>query len=314
MFLLKLIMKSVIIGMMPNDKKIIANYLDYLKYNKNYSDKTILNYKLDLEDYFKLLESEGIEYKDVTYDILMNLFKHYEEKKLSNKSVSRHIIAIRGFYKYLVLENIMQDNPFNMVSLPKKEKKLPRYLTYNDLLEIFHGLELKTPYDIRDRLILELLYATGVRVSELVDIQIPDIDFSNQSIRIFGKGKKERIVYYNDVVKHLLEKYLKVYPKINKKREDYLFLNQQGGKLTTAGISYIINKVIEKISFEKHITPHMLRHSFATHLINNGCDLLTVQELLGHSSISTTGIYTHVTLDQVKEVYRNCHPRGEKKN
>lgn len=297
-----------------HDNKIIDNYLDYLKYNKNYSDKTILNYKLDLEDYFKLLEVEGITYKDVTYEILMNLFKHYDDKKLSNKSVSRHIIAIRGFYKYLVLENVIKDNPFNMVSLPKKEKKLPRYLTYNDLLEIFHGLELKTPYDIRDRLILELLYATGVRVSELTNIKISDIDFTNQSIRILGKGRKERIVYYNDVVKDLLSKYLKVYQELNKKGEDYLILNFQGDKLTTAGISYIINQVIKKISFQKHVTPHMLRHSFATHLLNNGCDLLTVQELLGHSSISTTGIYTHVTLDQVKEVYKNCHPRGEKKN
>lgn len=297
-----------------NDNKIIDNYLDYLKYNKNYSDKTILNYRLDLEDYFKLLEVEGITYKDVTYEILMNLFKHYDDKKLSNKSVSRHIIAIRGFYKYLVLENVIKDNPFNMVSLPKKEKKLPRYLTYNDLLEIFHGLELKTPYDIRDRLILELLYATGVRVSELTNIKISDIDFANQSIRILGKGRKERIVYYNDVVKDLLSKYLKVYQELNKKGEDYLILNFQGDKLTTAGISYIINQVIKKISFQKHVTPHMLRHSFATHLLNNGCDLLTVQELLGHSSISTTGIYTHVTLDQVKEVYKNCHPRGEKKN
>ncbi len=297
-----------------NDNKIIDSYLDYLKYNKNYSDKTILNYKLDLEDYFKLLKVEGITYKEVTYEILMNLFKHYDDKKLSNKSVSRHIIAIRGFYKYLVLENVIEDNPFNMVSLPKKEKKLPRYLTYNDLLEIFHGLELKTPYDIRDRLILELLYATGVRVSELTNIKISDIDFANQSIRILGKGRKERIVYYNDVVKDLLSKYLKVYQELNKKGEDYLILNFQGDKLTTAGISYIINQVIKKISFQKHVTPHMLRHSFATHLLNNGCDLLTVQELLGHSSISTTGIYTHVTLDQVKEVYKNCHPRGEKKN
>ena len=299
---------------MDSEIKIINDYLDYLKYNKNYSDKTILNYKLDLEDYFKLLSKEGITYQDVTYDILMNLFNYYSDKNLSNKSVSRHIIAIRGFYKYLVLENKISNNPFNMVSLPKKEKKLPRYLTYNDLLEIFHNMEIKTPYDLRDRLILELLYATGVRVFELTNIKVSDIDFSNQAIRIFGKGKKERIVYYNDVVKELINKYLKIYPEINKKGEEYLILNYQGDKLTTAGISYIINRVITKISFQKHVTPHMLRHSLATHLLNNGCDLLTVQELLGHSSISTTGIYTHVTLDKVKEVYKNCHPRGEKKN
>ncbi len=296
-----------------NNKKVIDEYLDYLKYNKNYSDKTILNYKLDLEDYFKLLDREGIKYKDVTYDILMNLFQYYETKNLVNKSVRRHISAIKGFYKYLTLEGTIKDNPFNLVSLPKSAKKLPRYLSYNELLEIFHSLEIKTPYDLRDRLILELLYATGVRVSELTNIKLSDIDYSNQSIRILGKGEKERIVYYNDVVADLLKDYLKDYQELNKKGEDYLVLNYHGEHLTTAGVSYIINEVIKKISFNKHVTPHMLRHSLATHLLNNGCDLLTVQELLGHSSISTTGIYTHVTLDEVKKVYQNCHPRGEKK-
>ena len=201
-------------------------------------------------------------------------------------------------------------NPFNYVSSPKKEQKLPRYLTYSELLEIFNSLELKTNYDLRDRLILELLYATGIRVSELVNIKISDIDLSNQSIRILGKGKKERIVYYNPVVEALLKKYFQIYRELNKKQSNYLFLNHYGDNLTTAGISYIINQVIKKISFKKHLTPHMLRHSFATHLLNNGCDLLTVQELLGHSSISTTGIYTHVTIDHIKDVYYNSHPRS----
>ena len=250
----------------------------------------------------------------MTYEILLNLFNHYEEKSLANKSIRRHISSIRGFYKFLVLEGRIKANPFSEVPLPKKEKKLPRYLSYEDLLEIFHGLEINSPYDLRDRLILELLYATGIRVSELVSLKKNDIDFNNQSIRIFGKGRKERVVYYNDVVANLLRDYLKIYNEMNKNNLDYLFLNHQGGCLTTAGISYIINQVIKKISFKKHVTPHMLRHSFATHLLNNGCDLLTVKELLGHSSISTTGVYTHVTLDHIKDVYKNCHPRGEKKN
>ncbi len=299
---------------MDKDSKIIKEYLDYLKYNRNYSEKTIENYELDLKDYFNLLKKEGINYQEVTYDLLINLFEHYKKANLSNKSIRRHVSAIKGFYKYLVTFNIIKINPFLKVSLPKKEKRLPRYLTYDDLLEIFHNLEIKTNYDLRDRLILELLYATGIRVSELVAIKLEDIDFNNQSIRVFGKGSKERIVYYNDVVKNLLIKYLKVYKELNKKQLDYLFLNYQGEKLTTAGISYIINQVIKKISFEKHVTPHMLRHSFATHLLNNGCDLLTVQELLGHASISTTGIYTHVTIEEIKQIYKTCHPRGEKKN
>lgn len=290
--------------------EIINKYLEYLKYNKNYSDKTIQNYELDLVDYFHFLKKESLEYKEVEYEDLRYLFSHYENMNLSNKSIRRHISSIKGFYKYLCLEGIIKSNPFIYVSLPKKELKLPRYLTYEELLEIFNSMEIKDSYDFRDRLILELMYATGIRVSELINIKVTDIDFSNQSIRILGKGSKERIVYYNDVVKKLLDKYLKVYKELDKKNTNYLILNQKGDKLTTAGISYILNKVIKDISFNKHITPHMLRHSFATHLLNNGCDLLTVQELLGHSSISTTGIYTHVTFDHIKDVYYKCHPRG----
>ena len=289
---------------------IINKYLDYLKYNKNYSDKTIKNYKLDLKDYFHFLEQESLNYQEVTYEDLRYLFKHFESLKLSNKSIRRHISSIKGFYRYLTLENKVLDNPFLYVSLPKKESKLPRYLTYEELLEIFQEMPLKTNSDLRNRLLLEFLYATGIRVSEIISISISDLDFFNQSVKILGKGKKTRIVYYNDVVKKLLEKYLDIYPKLNKKDLQYLFLNQKGDPLTTSGVSYIINQVIKKISFKKHITPHMLRHSFATHLLNNGCDLATVQELLGHSSISTTGIYTHVTLDHIKDVYYKAHPRS----
>ena len=290
--------------------EIVEKYLSYLEYNKNYSLKTIENYRLDLNNYFEFLKKESLDYKEVEYQDLRYLFEYFDSKKLKSKSIRRHISSIKGFYKYLVLNGLCETNPFMYVTLPKKETKLPRYLTYNELLEIFNSLELITNYDLRDRLILELLYATGVRVSELINIKISDIDISNQSIKILGKGKKERIVYFNDVACNLLNKYFGIYNSLNKKNLDYLFLNKKGDKLTTAGISYILNKIIKKVCFNKHITPHMLRHSFATHLLNNGCDLLTVQELLGHSSISTTGIYTHVTLDHVKDVYYKAHPRG----
>ncbi len=290
---------------------MIEKYLEYLKYNKNYSDKTIENYRIDLEDFFSYLKRENLDYTEVSYEDLMGLFDHFEKEKLAGKSIRRHISSLKGFYKYLNRENKVSINPFNYVSLPKKETKLPRYLNYEELLEIFHSMEINNNYDLRNRLIIELLYATGVRVSELVNILIKDINFTNQSINVLGKGSKERIVYYNDVCKKILDEYLNIYDEINPKKVEYLFLNQKGNKLTTQGISYILNQVLKKISFQKHITPHMLRHSFATHLLNNGCDLLTVQELLGHSSISTTGIYTHVTLDHIKEVYYQTHPRNK---
>ena len=290
--------------------KDLEKYLDYLKYNKNYSDKTILNYELDLKDYFNFLKVECLDYKDITYNDLMPLFKHFETNKLTNKSIRRHISSIKGFYKYLVNNEIVNANPFIYVNLPKKEQKLPRYLTLSEMLSIFDKMEIKTNYDLRDRLILELMYATGVRVSEVINIKVYDIDFYNNSIKVLGKGSKERIVYYNEVVRDLLSKYMSIYDSLNKKNLEYLFLNQKGDKLTTKGISYIINQVIKKISFNKHITPHMLRHTFATHLLNNGCSVTTVQELLGHSSIGTTGIYTHVTFDHIKEVYYKTHPRN----
>lgn len=290
--------------------KDLEKYLDYLKYNKNYSDKTILNYELDLKDYFNFLKVECLDYKDVTYNDLIPLFKHFETNKLTNKSIRRHISSIKGFYKYLVNNEIVNSNPFIYVNLPKKEQKLPRYLTLSEMLSIFDKMEIKTNYDLRDRLILELMYATGVRVSEVINIKVYDIDFYNNSIKVLGKGSKERIVYYNEVVGDLLSKYMSIYDSLNKKNLEYLFLNQKGDKLTTKGISYIINQVIKKISFNKHITPHMLRHTFATHLLNNGCSVTTVQELLGHSSIGTTGIYTHVTFDHIKEVYYKTHPRN----
>lgn len=290
--------------------KDLEKYLDYLKYNKNYSDKTILNYELDLKDYFNFLKVECLDYKEVTYSDLMPLFKHFETNKLTNKSIRRHISSIKGFYKYLVNNEIVNANPFIYVKLPKKEQKLPRYLTLSEMLSIFDKMEIKTNYDLRDRLILELMYATGVRVSEVINIKVYDIDFYNNSIKVLGKGSKERIVYYNEVVGDLLSKYMSIYDSLNKKNLEYLFLNQKGDKLTTKGISYIINQVIKKISFNKHITPHMLRHTFATHLLNNGCSVTTVQELLGHSSIGTTGIYTHVTFDHIKEVYYKTHPRN----
>ena len=292
--------------------EIVEEYLKFLKYNKNYSDKTIENYRLDLNNYFNFLNQEHLDYQDILYDDLKFLFSYFDKLKLSSKSIRRHISSIKGFYKFLVMKKIISNNPFIYITLPKKEIKLPRYLTNDELLNIFHDIEIKTNYDYRDRLILELLYATGIRVSELVNIKLSDINLENDSIKILGKGNKERIVYYNKVVGKILDRYLKIYRDLNVKNSDYLILNQKGDKLTTAGVSYIINEIIKKISFNKHITPHMLRHSFATNLLNNGCDLLTVQELLGHSSISTTGVYTHVTLDHIKNVYEKCHPRGEK--
>ncbi len=287
----------------------LEEYLKYLEYNKNYSVNTIVSYRDDITEFLNYLNREGLSLYDVKYSDLRFLLGYYDSIHLKNLSVRRKISSLKGFYKYLCRNNKVEDNPFSYVVLPKKEKKLPQYLNYNEMLEIFDTIDTSNLLGLRNRLIMELLYATGIRVSELVNIKIKDIDNSERSIVVTGKGDKTRIVFFNEITKKCLEKYILV-SKENR-TSDYLILNNNGRKITTRGIRLIINKVIRDTSIIKHIHPHILRHTFATHLLNNGCDLLTVQELLGHVSISTTGIYTHVTREHVKDVYYHTHPRSK---
>lgn len=296
---------------MKNENKDLELYLEYLKYNRNYSDHTIISYQNDILEYFTYINQEYLNYRDIEYNDLHGLLIFYEKKGNSSRSVRRKISSLKGFYKYLVRNDRIKENPFIYLSLPKTEKKLPQYLNYNELLEIFDCIKINDVFDLRDRLIMELLYATGVRVSELVNIKKNDISLSNREIRILGKGNKIRMVYFNEVCLKYLKLYLEEIGKIDKKNSDYLILNHHGNQITTRGIALIIDKIIKQTSILKNISPHVLRHTFATHLLNNGCDLLTVQELLGHSSISTTGIYTHVTRDHIMDVYYHNHPRGK---
>lgn len=294
--------------------KYLESYLDYLKYQKNYSDYTVLSYKNDIEEYLEYLNRETLNFKDVEYsDIRFYLMYLKEEKADNNSSIDRKLSALRGFYKYLANEKIVKSNVFSLVNGPKKEKKLPRYFEYNELEELFSVPDVMEATGQRDLLLLELLYATGVRVGELTNIKVKDIDLSSKSILILGKGNKERVVTYGDYCEEALKMYLNDgYIRLNLKREEYLFLNKNGGKLTERGVRYILDQIIKKTSLNKNISPHMLRHSFATHLLNEGCDLTTVQKLLGHESIKATQIYTHVTTDRLKEVYYNSFPRAKK--
>ena len=288
----------------------LENYLKYLKFNKNYSDNTIISYEEDILEYLEYLDRECLKLYDVRYSDIRFLLEYYNSMKLKNISIRRKISSLKGFYKYLCRLGKIKDNPFSYVTLPKKEKKLPQYLNYNEMIDIFEVIDTSTLLGLRNRLIMELLYATGIRVSELVNIEINLINIDNRSIEVTGKGDKTRIVFFNDITKKILRKYLNESREVRK--TDYLIINQHGKQITTRGIRLIMNKVINETSIIKHVHPHMLRHTFATHLLNNGCDLLTVQELLGHASISTTGIYTHVTTDHIKDVYYHTHPRSHK--
>ena len=294
--------------------KELTSYLEYLKYQKNYSEYTIESYKNDILEYLNYLNREVINFKSVEYsDIRFFLMYLKEEKKDDNTSINRKLSSLRGFYKYLANEGIVKGNVFSLVNGPKKSKKLPRYFEYNELEELFNVPDTNNPLGQRDLLLLEMLYATGVRVGELVNIKVSDIDLGRRNIIILGKGNKERFVTYGEYCEDILKTYLNNGRVIlNIKSSDYLFLNNNGGRLTDRGVRFILDKLIQKTSINKNISPHMIRHSFATHLLNEGCDLLTVQKLLGHESIKATQIYTHVTTDRLKEVYFNSFPRAKK--
>ena len=297
-------------------KKCVEEFLNNLKYQRNYSDYTILSYKEDLNIYEEFLNKEILDFKKVKYnDIRMYLRYLKEEKKEKNSSICRNLSALRTFYNYLITKEITESNPFIYLNGPKKEKRLPRYFEYNELEELFKVPDLKDPFGQRNRLILEMLYATGMRVGELVSIKVKDINVEEGTILILGKGNKERITHFGEYAKDILLLYLEDgYKKLNKNNLDYLFINNKATKLTERGVRDILNSIIKKTDLSKHISPHMLRHTFATHLLNEGCDILSVQKLLGHESISATGIYTHVTTEHLKNVYYNSFPRAKMNN
>ena len=282
------------------------NFYEYLL-TKNYSENTVLSYINDLY-YFYLFVKKDLDL--VKEEDIRDYLEYLNLKKDKSTSVSRKISTFKSFYKFLYLNEYIdkKEYPLSKISYPKTEKKLPKFIYYNDLLEIINESS-KGKEGLRDRLIIEMLYATGVRVSELVNIKINDIDFNNRRIIVCGKGNKERIVYYGEYAMKVLNDYLRGRENIN---NQYLFLNNRGEKLTDRGVRYIIDNIMKNLSVKTHVTPHVLRHTFATDMLNNGCDIKVVQELLGHSSLKTTEVYTHVTNDRLKEVYYRCFPRRDK--
>ena len=293
----------------------IEEFLKYLKIEKRYSNKTIENYSIDLEQFISFLKNINIyNIKDVSYNDLRKYLEYLYEKKYSNKTICRHISSIKSYYKFLLNNNYIKDNPSELLNSPKMEFRLPNYLNIVDLEKVFAIPDTNTKIGKRDILILEMFYSTGIRLSELVNIKISDIDKNNRQIKVFGKGSKERIVFFSIKCLEYLEDYLnnsRIY--LLKKNNDYLFLNNKGCNLSTSGVEYIIKQILKKSGLNIHLTPHTLRHTFATHMLNEGADLMTVKELLGHESISTTGIYTHVSNEYLRKTYLNSHPRAKRR-
>lgn len=285
-------------------------FLNYLKNIRLYSKKTVASYEYDLKDYALFLEKNNLTIKDDNDKTLKLYLNYIYDKKISNKSISRHLSSLRTYYDFLKKENIVTENIFKNVKNPKIEKNIPNFISRDKLNEIFTSFN-DSNLDIRNRLVIELLYATGLRVGELVNIKIKDIDFGAQSIKVLGKGSKERYVFYNNTTKEVLKKYLVVRKKLQKKENDYLLLNDKGTPIKEASVRKIIQTTLMKCGIKSKITPHTFRHTFATDLLNQGLDLVNVKELLGHASLNTTSIYTHITNDRIKEVYQNTHPRAK---
>lgn len=296
-------------------EKHIKNFIKYLKNEKRYPDTTITSYQKDLDNYYSYIKLKKINYLTINKEEIRNYLKYLDELKYSKTTISRILSTLRHFYQYLMTEKVVQVNMFKLIKNPKKDKKLPNFLQGDELQKIFDSIDLETPLGIRNRLIVELLYATGLRVSELTNLKLDNIDLSNKEIRVLGKGSKERIVYFGDYAKKYLLLYLESSrPQlINKNRTNILLLNNNGEPISSRGIELVIDKVVKDASLKHNISPHVLRHTFATDLLNNGADLKSVQELLGHSSLSTTQIYTHITNERLRSVYLKSFPRQQEK-
>lgn len=288
--------------------KYIDKYLEYLKVVKKDSNYTISNYRIDLEELYDFnTDILELKSKDVS-DYLEFLYA----RKLSRSTIARKISSIRGFYQYLQGEGIILENPFKEVASPKRNMSLPKYVKSSDIEKMFLCFDKSDVFGQRNALLLEMLYATGVRIGELVNIKLKDINRYDRTIKIFGKGRKERVVVYGSYCEDALELYLKDGRKeLDKKKSEFLFLNKDGNRLSDRYVRKVIDEVVRKCQVEYKVSPHTLRHTFATDMLNNGADLMTVKELLGHSSVNTTGIYTHVSNEQLKKVYSFAHPRSK---
>ncbi|MRG85410.1 tyrosine recombinase XerC [Salinibacillus xinjiangensis] len=290
-------------------------FVEYLQIEKNASPYTIKYYLDDLNTFFLFLEKEGIsDLKEVDYACIRVFLTELYDKKLSRRSVSRKLSSLRTFYRFLEREQIVEQNPFLNVTLPKMDKPIPEFLYEEEIEKLFTVNDVNTPLGQRNQALLELLYGTGMRVSECAILKIENIDFSIGTVLVLGKGKKERYIPFGKYAEDALVQYIddgrKQLADKGSSPTNSLFLNARGTSLTARGIRTILNDMVKKAALTIHVHPHKLRHTFATHLLNAGADLRSVQELLGHEHLTSTQIYTHVTKDHLRDIYLKTHPRA----
>ncbi|EMR07530.1 Tyrosine recombinase XerC [Bhargavaea cecembensis DSE10] len=294
-------------------KQAAEEFQSYIRLERNFSPLTVEGYRKDLEEFFSFLESEGIgEGEDIRYPEARLYVTRLYERELERATISRKISSLRSFFKFANTRFGIDDQAFRSLYHPKKEEKLPQFFYEEEMEQLFEANAGSSPKQIRDTALLELLYATGMRVSELTGLAVQDADLELDIVRVMGKGRRERYIPFGHFAADALGRYLdSARPAIMKgNKHDRLFVNMRGTPLTDRGVRHILEEMVKKASLHISIHPHMLRHTFATHLLNNGADMRSVQELLGHASLSSTQVYTHVTKEHLRKTYMNAHPRA----
>ncbi|MFC2021382.1 tyrosine recombinase XerC [Chloroflexota bacterium] len=304
-------------------QEIFNRYINYLEAERNASPYTVRNYTTDLlgskniQGFFAFLNERGIDSLDkADRKVLRDYLSYLAEQNLVKGSIARRLSAIRSFYRFLVREEILLVNPVKETSSPKLDRRLPSFLTIEEVTRLLDASDLAKPQGQRDRAFMEMLYASGLRVSELVSLDLEQVDLDSREIRVWGKGSKERMVLMGEPAARALITYLNDGRKelLGEKRSTAIFLNYKGGRLTERSVQSILEECAQKSGIGKKVHPHMLRHTFATHLLDGGADLRVVQELLGHASLSSTQVYTHVSKSQAKKVYLSAHPMAQEED
>lgn len=297
-------------------RELVNRYLEYLTYEKRYSTHTILNYKKDLEEWQSFCKQELIEPLDVEYSEVRAYLNYCYTHQLNRSTVSRKLSSLRSYYQFLLKEGVISRNPFSMIKAPKGGQVLPKFLYEEEMVALFESIDQSTVLGCRNYALLEILYATGIRVSECCGLTLKQLDFETGMMLVHGKGGKDRYIPLGEFAVESIQAYLQQSrPRLLKKSKietDYLFLNHYGLPLTERGVRDILNRLTKQTANHIKLAPHMIRHTFATHLLNHGADLRAVQELLGHEHLSSTQIYTHVSKEHLKQAYALAHPRAKK--
>lgn len=297
---------------MDEYEDILNDFCDYLKIDKGYSDLTVESYRTEIKGYLDFFKEKNIKVKDIKNSDIKDYLAYIKKGETSERTLAHNVSVIRTFYKFLLTLKIIERNPTEFLELPKLRKKLPTVLSKEEVEKLL-DIDLTDCYSYRNKAMLELLYSTGLRVSELVNLELSNIDLENCTLKTIGKGNKERIIPISDYALYYVEKYINEYrgSMLKKGINNYVFINNHGNVMTRQGFFKIIKKLAVEKNIKTPISPHTLRHSFATHLLDYGADLRSIQEMLGHSNLSTTQIYTHVSSEHLKDNYNSSHPHSK---